>query len=157
MQRLTRRSTVDNGFATISTEIAEENFRSPWQIIDLLVLRLAEYEELGATPEEIRGIIKTHEALKKKALPLMTLATEGRLLKAPKIGHRFYEADQKRGVVMHEVKCRHWMVDTEATDGDGNKWAEQWTDENYTENAFEDDKAAMKHLLPPTETEDIIK
>ena len=145
MNRLTKRSEVDGKFAVLSEAVMTENLNHPWQIVDLLAQRLAEYEDLGRTPEELRGIMDSFTELKKEAMPLLTLRIQGKLMEAPAVGDFLYEADPEHGVVLHKVRERHWVIETNAISGDGAEWADQWTDDDIGD-AFDNDKDAMKKL-----------
>lgn len=145
MNRLTKRSEVDGKFAVLSEAVMTENLNHPWQIVDLLAQRLAEYEDLGRTPEELRGIMDSFAELKKDAMPLMKAKIDGKVMIAPAVGEFLYEADPEHGVVLHKVRDRHWVINTDALAGDGAEWADQWTDEDICD-AFDNDKDAMKKL-----------
>ena len=145
MTRMTRRSEMDGKFAVLSDAIMQENLNHPWQIVDMLAQRLAEYEDLGRTPEELRGIMESFTELKKEAMPLLTLRMQGKLMEVPAVGQKLFEADEDHGVVLHTVREVHWVANTDAIAGDDVKWADQWTDEDI-HTAFDNDKDAMKKL-----------
>ena len=145
MKRLTKISEADGKFAVLSEDVIKENLYHPWQIVDLLAQRLADYEDLGRTPEELRGSMDSFTELKNEAMPLLTLRTQGKLMEAPAVGEFLYEADPEHGVVLHKVRERHWFIETDAVSGDGAEWADQWTDDDIGD-AFDNDKDAMKKL-----------
>lgn len=143
--RFTKRSEVDGKFAVLSEAVMAENLNHPWQIVDMLAQRLAEYEDLGRTPEELRGIMDSFTELKKDAMPLLKAKFDGKVLIVPAVGQHLYEADGDHGVVLHIVNDVHWVANTTAVDGAGIEWADQWTDEDIGD-AFDNDKDAMKKL-----------
>lgn len=144
-KRMTKRSEVDCNFAVLSDAVMQENLNHPWQIVDILAHRLAEYEDLGFCPDELREIIASFDQLKREALPWMALLMKGKLMEVPAVGEQLFEADPEHGVILHEVTDVHWIANTKAMDGNCNSWADYWTDADIY-NAFENEQDAASKL-----------
>ena len=80
MNRLTQRIGV-NGVAILASDM-EEKFTAE-ELIDILLARLADYEDTGYEPCEIRPIDAMVKDLQEKAEPLIRAKNEGRLVEHP--------------------------------------------------------------------------
>lgn len=143
MQRLTKRLPFVENFAVLSDEIDGKLYLE--QVVNLLASRLADYEDLGYTPEEIKALAETHKALKEEAMPLLEAKVAGKVCITPAVGQVLFEADPEHGVIEHTVTDVFWVANTNAVSGDGYTWADQWTNEDIGD-AFDNDKDAMKKL-----------
>lgn len=91
MERLTQRP---NGYkyALLTSEL-EEKFTAE-QLVDILLVRLAEYEDTGYAPEEIKAMAAKINDLKKEAEPLIRARNEDRLDEHPcKVGDPVWVID----------------------------------------------------------------
>ena len=118
---------------------------TPEQVIDLLANKLADYEDLGFDPVEIRALAAAHAALKAEAMPLLYAKDQGKVMITPGIGEFLYEADGEHGVVTHRVDSVHWVANTTATDKGGCEWADFWTDDDIGD-AFSEASDAQKKV-----------
>ena len=143
MERLTKRLPGTGGFAILSDHI--DGKLTEHQVIDLLARRLADYEDLGKDPVEIRALAASHLALKEEALPLLYAKANDQLFIVPGVGELLYEADGEHGVVAHRVTDVHWIANTFACAEDGAEWADFWTDEDIG-NSFEKATDAAKKV-----------
>lgn len=143
MQRLTKRMHGVRGFALLSDAI--DGKYPAEKIIDLLANKLADYEDLGYDPVEIRALAASHIALKAEAMPLLYAKAQGKVQITPGIGELLYEADPAHGVVTHRVDSVHWVANTTATDKDGCEWADFWTDDDIGD-AFTQASDAQKKV-----------
>lgn len=143
LKRMTKRLPGVENFAVLTDELDGKLYLE--QVVDLLACRLAEYEDLGFTPEEIKKLEESYKALKKQAIPLLMARKEGKLLVTPAVGQILYEADPEHGVVEHTVTETHWFINTNAVAGDGCTWADQWTEDDIGD-SFDNDADAMRKL-----------
>ena len=143
MERLTRRLPGTGGFAILSDHI--DGKLSDHQVIDLLARRLADYEDLGKDPAEIRALAASHLALKEEAMPLLYAKANEKLFIVPGVGELLFEADGEHGVVAHRVTDVHWVANTAAVAEDGTEWADFWTEEDIG-NSFDKATDAAKKV-----------
>lgn len=143
MERLTKRVHGIGGFALISDHI--DGKLTEHQVIDLLASRLADFEDLGKDPVEIRALAASYSALKAEAMPLLYAKQNDKLFIVPGVGELLYEADAEHGVVAHRVTDVHWVANTAAVAEDGCEWADYWTDDDIG-NAFEKVSDAAKKV-----------
>lgn len=81
MHRLTKRMKGVKGFALLSDEL--DGKYTPDQVIDLLANKLADYEDLGYDPVEIRALAASFNAMKAEAAPLIRAKVEEKILFPP--------------------------------------------------------------------------
>ena len=81
MHRLTKRMKGVKGFALLSDEL--DGKYTPDQVIDLLANKLADYEDLGYDPVEIRALAASFNAMKAEAAPLIKAKIEEKILFPP--------------------------------------------------------------------------
>lgn len=89
MQRLTKRMKGVKGFALLSDEL--DGKYTPYQVIDLLANKLADYEDLGYDSVEIRALAASFKAMKAEAEPLLRAKIDEKILFPPcRIGEKIY-------------------------------------------------------------------
>ena len=98
MHRLTKRMKGVKGFALLSDEL--DGKYTPYQVIDLLANKLADYEDLGYDPVEIRALAASFNAMKAEAAPLIRAKIAETLVILPcRIGETVYVIDWCGGFV----------------------------------------------------------
>lgn len=98
MRRLTKRMRGVRGFALLSDEL--DGKYPPEQVIDILANKLADYEDLGFDPVEIRALAASHAAMNAEAAPLLRVKNEERLVILPcRVGATVYVIDWCGGFV----------------------------------------------------------
>lgn len=89
MQRLTKRLPFVEDFAVLSDEIDGKLYLE--QVVDLLATKLADYEDLGYDPVEIRALAASFNAMKEEAMPLLKAKMDEKILFPPcRIGQKIY-------------------------------------------------------------------
>lgn len=81
MRRLTKRMRGVRGFALLSDEL--DGKYPPEQVIDILANKLADYEDLGYDPVEIRALAASFNAMRAEAAPLLKAKVDEKILFPP--------------------------------------------------------------------------
>ena len=81
MQRLTKRIRGVRGIALLSDEL-DGKYKAE-QVIDLLANKLADYEDLGYDPVEVRALAASFVAMKAEAGPLLRAKVDEKILFPP--------------------------------------------------------------------------
>lgn len=133
MERLTQ--WFDNGTCRVVGLAAEhEEKHATGELIDLLLDRLAVYEDTGMEPDEINALREFCESHTRTTMAhiyeLVQAEKEGRLVLVPRPGDVLYETDPAHGVVKHTVTDVYWGANTSAVDDNGQTWADYYTNED---------------------------
>lgn len=128
MERLTKPATYRIGHKYTSA-IGSTNGAWP-----RIIQRLADYEDTGMEPDEVKQLKEFCESQTTKTLDrvyeIAKAEQEGRLFIVPAPGDVLYETDPEHGVVKHTVTDVHWVANTSAVDDNGMTWADYYTEED---------------------------